>query len=241
MKNSTLKFGLFFILGLSAVVLSSCNRDNDDNGTEDASKIIATNVFNSSSEIVKVKAQVPWEEGDDSGFDPIAEANYENNGFTLQLPSTTDKKYLKLIYNDDSEGIIISDKQAQFAFLIGISAHDKDDEIIGVFTFGESKSNEVHITQWLYVDRDDIVNGELTDEDEVEGRVFTTILDYNLKKGWNQVYLVGTETHNSTGNTIITNTYTSKKPSGANYKWYYTSWDNSTPEKLRFPFFKMKR
>jgi len=92
MKRNFKKFGLLLVLGLATAVIYSCGDDDDNSGGGtgggegggtgggSVSSITATNVNGGSSQIATVKAIV--------GEEVIAQAQYRNNAFTLNLPAT---------------------------------------------------------------------------------------------------------------------------------------------------------
>jgi hypothetical protein len=227
MKNTFLKFWLLLALGLTTAVFYSCSKedekekekpDTENQGGKENSDgtftITATNVIDGSSKIATVKAEIMWETGDyDYGRDVIAQAQYQNNGFTLKLPATLSAKYLRLIAEDAPDGVAISDKTAKSTGLHDIMAYDKDKSNIGSLYF-EGNNEGLHDVMWLYVDKNVTVKGEYRDEDE---RVIYKY-DMNLKKGWNAVYFTETKSHNFT--------ITSQKPAGVNYSWYFYSYDD---------------
>lgn len=211
MKKTFLNFGLFLALGLTTVVFNSCDKDDDNDGDTNggnASKITATNVFNGSTNIKTVKALIYWESGEnDYGKDAITQAPYLNNGFTLELPTTLEAKYLETFDADDLEGIAVSDKNFKSCFLEDLRGYNEDDDEIGYFYLEEENGDNDYYTSWIYSDRDVTIKGE--DDGE----------KYNvtLKKGWNVVY-----------DSYIDDSYsfTSQKPSGVNYTWNF--YDNSS-------------
>ena len=211
MKKTFLNFGLFLALGLTTVVFNSCDKDDDNDGDTNggnASKITATNVFNGSTNIKTVKALIYWESGqNDYGTDAITQAPYLNNGFTLELPTTLEAKYLETFDADDLEGIAVSDKNFKSYFLEDLRGYNEDDDEIGYFYLEEENGDNDYYTSWIYSDRDVTIKGE--DDGE----------KYNvtLKKGWNVVYDSYTDDSHS---------FTSQKPSGVNYTWNF--YDNSS-------------
>ena len=208
MKKTFLNFGLFLALGLTTVVFNSCDKDDDNDGDTNggnASKITATNVFNGSTNIKTVKALIYWESGENNyGKDAITQAPYLNNGFTLELPTTLEAKYLETI---DTEGIAVSDKNFKSCFLEDLRGYNEDDDEIGYFYLEEENGDNDYYTSWIYSDRDVTIKGE-----DDGGKYNLT-----LKKGWNVVY-----------DSYIDDSYsfTSQKPSGVNYTWNF--YDNSS-------------
>jgi len=133
-----------------------------------------------------------------------ASCKYANGGFKLTLPETVSAKYLHVIDEDfdDFEGTI-SDPQAKMGF-VSIEAYDDDKEYIGSFVHGDfDKSIWV---QYMYFDRDVTINGYDNEFDD----------EYNcsFKKGWNIMYITYTDSDYGW-------LYSTKKPSGANPKWYF--------------------
>ncbi|HDP75508.1 MAG TPA: hypothetical protein ENN49_06505 [Bacteroidales bacterium] len=232
MKKTIFYFGLFLALGLTGVVFNSCDKDDDtDGGTNDGQvfKITATNVINDSAEIKTVKAIVYWESGDyDYGSDAIAQAPYQNNGFTLELPEILDAKYLETLDAEDLEEIFVSDNNFKFCTLDDLNGYNSEDEKIGEFYLVGVKEDGVYFTFWLYVDRDVTINGEYSEIDEEDNEEYIEIYDLTLKKGWNVVYASEME---SPDRHVYTATISSKKPSDVNYAWYFSSYDDLTYHK----------
>ena len=224
MKKTFLNFGLFLALGLTTAVFNSCDKDDDnDGGTNggNASKITATNVINGSTKIKTVKALAYWESGDsDYGSDAIAQAPYQNNGFTLELPATVGAKYLETIDADDLEGISVSDKNFKSCFLDDLRGYNGDDDEIGYFYLEEENDDSEQYTSWIYVDRDVTIKGESKEIDEEYDQEYIEKYDLTLKKGWNLVYDSYTESYKN-GRDVYSSTMSSKKPSGVNYTWNF--------------------
>jgi len=209
MKKTFLNFGLFFLaLGLTTVVFNSCDKDDDNDGDTNggnALKITATNVINGSTNIKTVKAKIYWESGEnDYDEDAIAQAPYLNNGFTLELPTTLEAKYLETM---DLEGIAVSDKNFKSYFLYDLRGYNEDDDEIGYFYLEEENGDNFYYTSWIYSDRD------VTMEGENDGEKYNV----TLKKGWNVVY----DSYTDDGYSL-----TSQKPSDVNYTWNF--YDNSS-------------
>ena len=215
MKKRFLNFGLLLALGLTTALFNSCGRDDDNNGDtiDNASKITATNVNNGSTQIKTVKAIVFWESGNNYESEAIAQAPYQNNGFTLELPATLQDKYLETIDTDDLEGIFVSDKNFKSCFLEDLRGYNGDDNEIGYFYLEEDNENWEHYTSWIYVDRNVTIKGEVVDDEE-QGN-----FDLTLKKGWNIVY----ESYIEMENGIVMDSFTisSKKPSGVYFTWNF--------------------
>ena len=224
MKRNLEKIGLFLVLGLAIAVFYSCDKNDDyDNGGGSTSTIIVTNVINGSTQITTVKALVYWESGDSDGNDAIAQTQYKNNGFTLELPSTVAAKYLELVYEDAPQSISISDKNAKVSFINEIEGYDKDENGIGYFYLDEEKGdNEYYDISWLYADRDVTIKGEVKEIDDDYDYEEIGQYDLKLKKGWNVTYNSYIKSYNnSTKRDVYTYSITSQKPSNINYVWNF--------------------
>jgi len=232
MKTTHFKFGLFLALGVTSTMFYSCSKDDNASGNEDGSNvstITATNVVNGSSAIATVKAETYY----GSEYYTIAEAPFQNNGFTLKLPATVDVKYLSLFgTGEDLTGITVSDKTAMVISVEELFAYNTDDEGIGNLFYASADpsgdNNNISMAMWLYVDRNLTVNGQNNKVDEENNEENITLFNnLTLKKGWNIVYANKTYTQNqSTGKETYTITYSNQKPSGVNLKWYFDGSDS---------------
>jgi hypothetical protein len=190
-------------------VFSGCDKDGNGRIGGNASKITATNVINSSSQIATVKAEIYWETSTDWGSDAIAQVPYKDNGFTLELPATVLDKYLYLLAEDVPDGITISDKTAKCNMTIDIKAYDNKANNIGGFYLSNGESA---YAMWAYVDKNVTIKGEY----EESGRIFYKY-NMDLKKGWNVVYI-----NSSTDKSVYERiTITTQKLSGVNFSWYF--------------------
>jgi len=244
MKTAFFKIGLFIALGLTTAVFYSCSDDDDNGGgnSGNASKITATNVNNSSTQVTTVKALADWWESYyDRGTDVIAQAPYINNGFTLELPEPLPDKYLTLFYASDMTELSISDKDVKVHFLHdGISGYDKDKNNIGNFYLEEENNDNYYYIFWTYADRDVTIKGEYKYYmgDYYEG---TEKYDWKLKKGWNVVYGSEAGTRSYNDKYVYTATLTSQKPSGINYSWnFYGGYYASPTTAAKSVFSKLK-
>ena len=215
-------------LAVTSMMFSGCDKDDDPNGNGNlggnASKITATNVINSSSQIATVKVELYWDTEDDWGSDVIAQAAYKDSGFTLELPATVSNKYLYLLAEGAPSGITISDKTVKCVAEIDIEAYDKDDDNIGGFYL--TNDDESAYAMWIYVDKNVTIKGEERDIDEEYNEEYIIKYDMDLKKGWNVVYGKEAESHNnSTGRDVYTYSMTTQAPSGVTLKWYFDSYD----------------
>lgn len=225
MEKSIFKSCLFLAVGITATMFYSCK--NEDNGVENgkAPTITATNVLSTSSNVAisNVKAEISWDSNDNSNY-TIAQAQFKNNGFTLQLPATIAAQYLTPAFDtssDDLTGITISDKNFQGNSPV-FSAYDNNDNELGSLDYAYTDPNgdgtSGVVAAWIYADRDVTIKGE-------QNYDYDTV-DYNLtlKKGWNITYNSMTYSNNqSTGIETYTYSLSSQKPSGVTLQWYFSS------------------
>lgn len=224
MKKSFLKFGFILTLVCSITIFSSCEKKKGPTGgggsSTDASLITATNIINGTNDIKTVKARF-----DDDII--IAQTSYQNNGFSLQLPITLNDIYLYSFSEWDSE-ISISDRTAKYLALSNLYAYDIDDDRMGSFYYEYEKSNEWGAILWMYVDKNVTISGS-----EI-GSYESVSYNLNLQKGWNIVYYAETDTED-----YAVLTYTSQKPSGVTFQWYYGyTYGKTQNENTKKPFFK---
>lgn len=245
MKSNFLKSRLFLALGFTTAVFYSCDKD-DENEVNDGSvlNITATNVINSSTRITTVKVLAYYDSDSGYGNDAIAQAPYKNNGFTLELPATVPAKYLELVFEDEDEdipGINISDKNAKILVMEDIAGFDEDENEIGYFYLEEENDDSEYYTSWIYADRDLTIKGESKEIDDDYEDIEK--YDLKLKKGWNVMYASYTESYNnSKDKEVYTFSYTSQKPSGVNYSWYFYGYSGyfSSPQATAKPVEKTK-
>lgn len=220
MKKTFFRFGVLLFVGLAATLFYSCEKEEIDDQLQKDLKIKAVNVVNGSDEIANVKLTAY----DEDTYHIFAEAQYQNKGFTLELPDIIPDKYLLLIEEDIEEGITVSDITAKIMSFESIEAYDSDGEEIGEFYYMSDPSDESNwsITMWIYTNKKVTIRGDFTYNDEYG----SDTIDYNLtlKKGWNIAYISQTETYNArTGQSIYTGAISNQKPSVA-MKWYYESY-----------------
>ena len=206
---------LRYIFALLTVSILFVGCKKDDAGSEgndgNASKIIATNVTNGSTKIITVKAlqYLGYDIYTGYKYNVIAEAEYKNNGFTLELPATVSTKYLtSLLEEGIPQGVTVSDANALGLKVNDFICYDVNGKEIGLCSFqNSSSSNKIdYYTFWIYVDRDVTFKG---------ADKYMDTWDLNLKKGWNIVY----DTYSySSGES---DAYTTQKPSGVNYSWIF--------------------
>ncbi len=243
----------------SKATLTKQNETEEKPGN--VSTITATNVINSSNQIATVKAEIYCETENDYGHYALAQAQYKNNGFSLELPASVPTKYLEFILGDSEEdmtGVTISDKTVKCADTQYFTAYDKDDEEIGSLLYmstdfiDQDENSNGTVAMWIYVDKDVTINGEYKHVDEYYNEEdITKFNNITFKKGWNIYYTSLKYAYNQTTDKhVYTTTISMQKTSGVTLKWYFESDDynyaaslksaKSMSEKKSF-FSKLKR
>jgi len=146
-----------------------------------------------------------------------ASCKYANGGFKLNLPETVAEYSLRGIYDALQlyyfDGTI-SDPEAKMTNT-QIRAFDKNANYIGEFWCGDSYYSD-NLMAYVYVDRDVIIQGNAYYYDYYQ-------YDCAFTKGWNIMYGGWNGGYYR---------YTTQKPSGADYKWYYyDGWKKSPGDK----------
>ena len=129
----------------------------------------------------------------------FTEANFTNGSFTIILPEAVDSKYLEKIEDDMPKEIAISNKNARTLCISSIYGFDSSDKRIVSFCYEKEEGNTYAAMNWLYTDSDLTVSGTITHTEWVSGREYEYTETYSLalKKGWNIVYEITTETRQS--------------------------------------------
>ena len=146
------------------------NIDVDATPPINASIIRATNIQgDDASGVITVKASFwyDWDrETQESRFFTVAQAPFQNNGFTLQLASVPNH-FLYLISYDDGDNefwnsFTISDENARWRILFldeGINAYNSSGMRIGNLMFVEERNNVFYAATWIYSDRAVTIQG----------------------------------------------------------------------------------
>jgi hypothetical protein len=228
MKNLFLKLGLLPALILVAVVFGSCG-DNDPK-LPDNTVIAARNVAalsGNTDEIALVRAMAYDWDGD--GWTSIAEATFQNNGFTLQLPASLPDNFLRPIagrFPDNAAITLTGNSNAKWSPVIEFVALCENDNATGsIHLVGGVEIENLTGTaaSWVYANSDVSVTGDFQLDGDFLSRI---VINLNLRKGWNNVYTTA-----STENDIFVLTTTTQRPSGF-FIWTYISWDNDLPRPL---------
>jgi len=216
----------------AGIVFTGCNKD-DDPVYSSITSINAKVENGTMYDFDKVKA-VMYNDHDEEEF-VVAEGNYTNGGFLINLPETVDQRYLSPMIEQDGEELFpewltISDPSVMGG---GISLEGyKSGSYQGDFyymnmTQSESLTNyslSMSEATFLYVDKNVTLKGSHTETERIEGIQVPIKFSANapLKKGWNILYLTVNMTIKISGTQISANgttTITTKNPGGL--KWYY--------------------
>ena len=212
---------LMMVVLLLMTAFVACEKDKDSKGDDNGggggggggnnpfvinATVVNGNDYNDYISTVKAVIYYAWGYGEDY---VVASGEYKNGGFKLTLPATVPAEYLTEIGSDLPSSITISDRKAKVMNeALSIFAYDGEGDYIGR-CFLDDEDGGDNYSGYLYVDRNVTIKGRYYDEDyyyeEVE-------YDCSLKKGWNIMYIIWSENGGL---------YTTQKPSGVNFKWYY--------------------
>jgi len=195
---------IFACLASLLVVFSNCNKPDWDEPEISKGIINATNVIGASNNFVTVKA-LSYSLGHGS-LVSIASAEFKNGGFTMTLPSPVPDR---LFFSYTPFGFdhyiydFISDMNARWGVISYFMAYDNDgDEVAEIFCCCEEDDYGA-IVCYMYADRNFTIEGETREY----------VYNCTLKKGWNTLYLIWS---NSSDYEIVT----TQKPMGKSFKWY---------------------
>jgi len=231
MKQTMTKSWFFLTLGIATITFFACSKDDDSEGNDkNAFTINAVNVINGSDRISTVSAVI-WR--DEISRQTIAQTQFQNNGFTLQLPATVSDEYLEPLFYSLEEGITISNTVRGVSFW-NLRAYNSDDNRIGILyyasaDFDDDVDNIMVAASWIYVDRNVTVSGQIKGVDERNGIVYEYINNYNLtlRRGWNIIYEIGT-INELENNITYTHTFSSQRPSRVTLNWYFNDYEDFT-------------
>jgi hypothetical protein len=214
MKKDFLKTVLACLLTI--VALSACKKDE-----EGEPYIITAAVENGdryNTMIDAVRAEIEYDEQKE-GY-RIANAEYQNGGFTIILPAKVNSLYLVPLEDDIPDGLLISNLNAK-TVNISLNAYKSNDNVGAFYLWSEGWEG-----LFIYADRDVSIAGDYDDYYSEEGITYTEMynLSMDLEKGWNIVYAKATQ--------IKYNTYLIEMTTEAPYeaKWYFDLYDTESYE-----------
>ena len=186
-------------LAVSAVI-TSCNKD--DEGVGGSITRITARVENANDFVNVTTVRLLGWNTVTRKFDALAEADFRNNGFALNLPETVAEEYLENV--DDTEiyttltdfdffklpGIKISNNNAKLLTNVEINGYNSAGVRITFFhNYLENEGANSYtnsFTGYWYVDSD--VNISASQKETYDEYEETRNISLVLKKGWNVVY-----------------------------------------------------
>ena len=223
MNKSLISKFSFVLLAVLAVTFAGCNKD-DDKG--DGSSVVSGNkitvtVAGVGDKVDNVRVELYYEYYDSEydyesyDYEVIAEAEFKNNTFTVELPATLDSKFLHSITEDyEGEGVNISNPDAKISDELDFEAY-KGSNYVGYFYY-ENYEGDNQTDVWIvYADRDVSITGTYS----YEYSSYTQRYNVNLKKGWNYVSDVLISGNKEEGNYI----YEESTSIPAGVKWIFES------------------
>jgi hypothetical protein len=203
---------------------NSCN-DDEDGDENDAGTIQATvSTGNVAVDAVKI---LWWDHYGYADEEVIASGEYNNGGFSINLPGTVPAKYLEGLFAGDEvpQGITVSNDKVK-GFTVGELEAYKGDENVGEFWYGHESETTWNRLIFIYVDGDISINGTYSEEDGDDWTYTQTFKNLSLKKGWNKVYVTESKTNN-----VEVNVFTNSEPAGL--KWVFESYGYVDEDPLR--------
>ena len=195
-------------MSLVVVNFTSCKGDDPEEPSGAVTQIKAENVSGDNTRDVATVKFRGWDT-DKKAYDVIVEVPFANNGFTLNLPANPAAKFLVPVWNDVPEGLTVSNNTTKGVSVERVDAFDKAGNAIGYFLLAniDNAPQKYYDIHWAYVDKDISITGKVTTSR-------TTEYNMILKTGWNLVYYVLDGAND-------TRLFTTQKPSGVEFKWYY--------------------
>jgi hypothetical protein len=213
-----------FVCLFTVAALISCSKDDDNNGADSGAisnvlTVVVENGSNHNSMIDVVKLLAFGTNGEDV----LAESDYTDGRFTLNLPNPLGSQYLNPVGDiAPYSGITVSNRNVKIGDA-ALCAFKENEETGYFYTASGNWEGEL-----VYVDGDVSITGTYSDTEEEDGVTYTETIRYNmnLKKGWNIFYSKSTEDGN-TETTEITTTV----PAGV--KWYFYSYGSYSGSSFR--------
>ena len=236
MKNLFLKLGLLPALILAAAAFVSCGGNKPvlpDNSVIRAGNVIS--LTGSTSDIDSVRAMAyDWMTTTRTS---IAEAPFQNNGFTMQLPTTLPDNFLRAVESSFpriAEVTITGNSNARWLPNIDLAAFNKSGNEIGTVNLvgGIDFENITGtVARWVYVDSNVSVTVPNTAILLGQPTINFIAANLSLRKGWNIVY--ATISIENFGNIRhITTTLTTQRPPNVIFAWTFISLEDEFPFNL---------
>jgi hypothetical protein len=191
MNKSLISKFSFVLLAALAITFTGCNKDDDDNGgsTVISGNKITVTVAGVGDKVDNVKAELYYEYThpeygyENYDYELIAEVEFKNNSFTVELPATIDSKFLHSVVDEyDDEGVNISNPDAKVSWDLDFRAYKGDDRV-GYFYYENNEGDNESYVWIVYADRDVSITGTY----KSEYSSYIQRYNVNLKKGWNYV------------------------------------------------------
>lgn len=208
----------FLIITLVITALMACKNTNNQPITNNKFEIIIENGADYSSLIDEVEYYIA-----DSVKLTLCKVPFNNGKLSLVFPETLDLKHLINVTNKEigfsQKGVTITDLSANLTMLY-INFYKESKEVKYRLRFGTDVLNKpinYGVSYIIYSDRYVSVTGTVEDNDDD----IPVILDLQLKKGYNLIY-ISMEQRNGEPRAIKISTSSTKQ-----FKWYLSDYSNS--------------
>ena len=224
MKKPTTLFTLLSIFSFAFLLISCGDSTGSSNAPELVTQIVARSIADAPEGAVTAKIIAPC--GDDLSEVVVAEAPFDHNSVTIDLPEappshclTTPNELMDELMDEESDNYSVSDGEAKLFYFAKITAFDADDNEIGVFGRFALDSSSATNAFWAYSDREVLISGKDTLLIPFFQMEFINIFDLHLKEGWNLLYNTSKGGLDFEREVVYTvNTFTTAKPK-ASLQW----------------------
>jgi hypothetical protein len=212
LKSNLLRVAVLAAL-MPAIICTSCNKDDDDEGgATTVTAIEGTLTGTIPANVDELRASVYW--GDEWNEYEVGKCAFDATGkFKIDLPATLDSKYLRTIdIDEDAPNVKVSNPNVKTASITSLRTFKDGERTYGNLSYIDKSAHAERI--YMYADGDVTIKGSGTEKDDD----WTYVYDYNvtLKKGWNLIY-VSSEENEATK----TDTEKLSNNAPAGLKWVY--------------------
>ena len=207
MKRVVLNYLVIAALVVSAA-FTSCSKDDDNGGGGNASSVSAT-VRNASefSDVVKIYVMATNVNTDRN--EKIAECEFKNGKFSVNLPEKLDAKYLS--EDEYPEGVTVNPADAKTSYSVEFWGVNAAGNSIAEFSLEGGGANSFTEASYVYSDKAFSISGSGI----MDG--YNTTFSGNMKQGWNMVYVTYSST--TTGEKVTLTTSPVSGLEWIGYEW----------------------
>lgn len=219
----------FLTVLIASIVLSSCSKNSDDNTTPNTPNTIKVSVENGASysgtiDQARISYYKPNSSGTGNTNTELQSVPYNNGVFSFTLPASielTASDVVDLSPDLSTDEVLVQNTLKISDAAAHVNSIDlyafKNDKMVGYFGHQLTDGKKQYSDAYLYADRDVTITGTLSTKYTPTAELNNLTYNLSLKKGWNLVYNILTETGSYYG---LDETYTSTAP-GVTLKWIF--------------------